>query len=224
MKNILIFGASGLHGVGGERGGWADRLKAALHKDMYGAGGAGEFCEVYELGIPGTTLSDMLARFEAEVRARVHQPDPDQTYIIFSCGANDAKAVDQIDNHPISAEDFAANVHAFIHLAKDYSNHIVGVGIVPVDESKTSPKESPVSGRLSYFSNQRLKQFEDAFAQVCGAEQVQFVPLFDSVPADWAQTHLWRDGLHPNDHGHDWIHEKVEPVLRTMLGTDSGAA
>lgn len=218
MKNILIFGASGLHGVGGARGGWADRLKTGLHNEMYGNDGAGEFCEVYELGIPGTMLSDTLARFEAEVRARVRKLDPDQTYIIFSCGTNDAKAVDQIDNHPISPDDFAANVHALIHLTKEYSNHILGVGIVPVDESKTLPKESAVSGRLSFFSNQRLKQFEEALGRVCEAEQVQFVPLFDGVPADWTQTHLWRDGLHPNDQGHDWIYERVEPSLRAMLG------
>ncbi len=217
MKNILIFGASGLHGVGGSQGGWADRLKLALHKDMYGPNGRGEIAEVYELGIPGETLSEMLARFEAEVRARVRTADPDQTYIIFSCGANDAKAVDEIDNHLTSPEDFAANVHAFIHLAKDYSSNILGVGIVPVDESKTLPKESPFSGRMSYFSNQRLKQFEDALGNTCQAEGVQFVPLFESAGPDWVQTCSWQDGLHPNDKGQEWIFTQVDPHIRSML-------
>lgn len=218
MKNILIFGSSIVHGVGGENSGWADKLKASLHKEMYGNGGAGETCEVYELGVPGTMLSDLLARFEAEVQARVHKLDPDQTYILFSAGTNDSKAVDQIDNHLSSPEDFAANVHSFIHLAKQYSRHIIGVGILPVDQAKTSPKQNPITGGLSYFSNERLMQFEAAFKATCEAEGAQFISLFGAVPADWTQAYLWQDGVHPNVRGHEWIFSQIEPVVRAAVG------
>jgi lysophospholipase L1-like esterase len=181
---------------------------------MYGPGGQGEACQVYELGVPGTTLADILERFEPEVKARLGRSAPEDTYIILSAGSNDSKAVDAIDNYPFSPEDFAASVHSFIHLAKDYSRHIIGVGLTPVDEAKTSPKQNPLTGGQSFFTNTRLQQFEAAFQQTCEAEGAQFIPLFANVPADWTAGYLFTDGIHPNQQGHDWIFSQVSTALR----------
>src|SRR5882724_10800098 len=96
MKNIFIFGASGVHGVGSGRGGWADKLKVAFHADMYEPGGKGEQCEVYELGVPGNTIADLVGRLETDLHARLTKNVPEDTYIVFSAGTNDSKAI----NHP----------------------------------------------------------------------------------------------------------------------------
>lgn len=219
MKKILIFGASSVHGVGGEHGGWADRIKTGLHTTMYGLGGRGELCEVYELGIPGNTMPQILDRFLAEAMPRIRGCNPDDVVILFSAGVNDSKAVDAADNHVSTPDDFAASVHAFVHLAKEYSDHIIGVGLWPVDESKTLPKESAIRpGSVSYFSNDRLRTFSEAFAATCEKEGIGFVSLFDQVPDDWRATHLFADGLHPNDRGHEWIRSQVEPQIHSVLG------
>jgi lysophospholipase L1-like esterase len=218
MKHILIFGASATHGVGGEHGGWADKLKAALHSDMFGSDPVGEKYAVYELGVPGETLQDVLGRLDVELKPRIRDSRQHSVYIVFSGGMNDAKAVDAVDNHPLSPDDFAATVHSFIHLAKDYSAYIIGVGVTPVDESKTNPKANPFTGGASFFKNERVKSFEDAFRRTCESEGVYFVPTFAQVPEDWQQNYLFADGLHPNDAGHQWICSQVEPRLRELLG------
>lgn len=218
MKNVFIFGDSIAHGVGSERGGWADKLKVALHADMYGTDGAGEVCQIYELGVPGATMADLVGRFETDVHARLMKNVPEETYVIFSAGTNDSKAAGGPQKYDFTADDFAASAHAFIDLAKDYAAHIIGVGLTPVDESLTNPRKSPLSGKLSYFSNQRLKAFEQALRRTCDSQGVQFVPLFDQVPPDWGLTYLAKDGLHPNNQGHLWIRSKVEPVLRSVMG------
>ena len=217
MKHIFIFGASITHGVGAEQG-WADLLKSRFHHAMFGPNGQGEVCTVYELGIPGTGMPQLLDRFEQEIRSRQSTLDPAQTYIVFSAGTNDSKAIDAIDNHLLSAQDFAANVQAFLHLAKTLSHHLIGVGITPVDEAKTMPHEQPLSGKRSYFTNNRLQQFEETLAQTCAVEDVDFIPLFSSVPDDWSTRYVAADGIHPNSAGHAWICDQVEPTVRSAVG------
>jgi lysophospholipase L1-like esterase len=217
MKQILIFGASIVHGLGGPNGGWADKLKATLHKEMFGDSGRGEVNEVYELGIPGQTMQDVLGRFESDIKPRIRDNNPENVYVIFSAGTNDSKAVDVIDNHVLSADDFAAGVHSFVHLVKEYSAHLLAVGLTPVDESKTSPKTNPINGKDSYFSNVRIKAFEETLQRTCDAEGVTCVPLFGQVPPDWQQHFVWQDGVHPNDAGHIWIHDMVQPELRALM-------
>jgi lysophospholipase L1-like esterase len=211
MKHILIFGASNVHGVGGQHGGWADGIKTSLYAEMFGPEGERVY-EVYELGIPGTALQDIQTRFETELQARVREGSPDDAYVVFSAGTNDSVAVGDSANHVRTPEDFAASVHSFIHLARDYASHILGVGVTPVDETKTSPRKD------AYYYNERLKVFEEAFQNICDAEGVPFVPLFSQAPADWVQHYSYRDGLHPNDAGYEWIQSQVEPKLREMLG------
>jgi lysophospholipase L1-like esterase len=214
MKYILIFGASIVHGVGGEQGGWADKIKRSFHKQMYGPDGERKYT-VYELGVPGTSLEDIQSRFESELKARVKDGSPNDIYIVFSAGTNDSTAVDEPDRYKRTPEDFAADVHSFIHLAKDYSAHLLGVGVTPVDEAKTSPRNTV------YYSNQRLKMFEDALQGACAAEGAAFVPLIGIAPGDWKQRFSYSDGLHPNDAGHEWIRNQVEPVLRQLIQQDS---
>ncbi|MET1033597.1 MAG: GDSL-type esterase/lipase family protein [Candidatus Saccharimonadales bacterium] len=218
MKTILIFGDSETYGVGGEHGSWADKIKTAFHADMYGQKmTTGAHCDVYELGIPGETMTNILDRFVAETTSRIRGANPQDVMIVFSAGTNDSKAVEAADNHLFTPDDFAASVHAFIHLAKEYAAHIVGVGLFPVDESKTNPFPSATRSG-TYFSNARLSIFDEAFQRTCENEGVYFVPLFNAVPQDWAQNNLSIDGLHPNDRGHEWIRAQIEPELRKITG------
>lgn len=216
MKNILIFGASIVHGVGGESGGWADKIKRSFHQEMYGAVKKAGECDIYELGISGGTLSDLLARFSTELTARIGSARPDEVCIVFSAGTNDSKRHRDSSQHLYSPDDFAASAHAFIHLAKEYSATIMGVGITPVDEEKLNAGQA--SGQPYIFSNDRIRIFEEALRRTCDQEGVVFVPLFDSVPVDWLQTNVFEDGLHPNDRGHEWIQSQVEPELRALVG------
>lgn len=218
MKYILIFGGSIAHGVGGELGGWADKIKQSLHGEMYGPSGAGEVCQVYELGIPGSTMRDILARFETEVNARVPHAAIDDTLIIFTAGVNDSKAKDSPQNYLFTPEEFAATTASFLRLAQSRARHVLGVGITPVDETKVYPKQNPLTGSTSYFKNSRLKTFEAALIHACKAAKVGFLPLFTKVPKIWDKDFLASDGIHPNDAGHRWMAAQIESKVREFIG------
>lgn len=214
---MLIFGASGTHGVGGEHGGWADKIKLWLHEEMFGPNGKGQQCIVYELGIVGDTTRDVVGRFEVETLARIAEKDPKNTYVIFSAGANDSKATNNPTNYLHTADEYGDNVYAFIQQAKKFANHILCVGLLPIDQSKVYPKHNPLTGGKSYFDNQRMHQFEEVLVRTCQPEKVPCVSLFGTVPARWVEDCVGADGMHPNDAGHQWVFEQVKPRLEAML-------
>ncbi|MGH7157966.1 MAG: SGNH/GDSL hydrolase family protein [Candidatus Saccharimonadales bacterium] len=216
MKTVLIFGASVTHGVGGPDGGWADKLKQWLHQKMYGQDGAGEQCTVYELGVPGNTVRDIVSRFEIETLARLPSKDPEETLIILAAGANDTKAQGKPGNFMFTPDEFATNVQAFIRLAKTHAAHVLCVGTLPVDQAKTQPKRNPPTGGSSYFFNQRLRDFEQELAGVCKKEKVHCLPLFEKTPHDWTKNFVSSDGLHPNDAGHEWIFKQVKRTVQRI--------
>lgn len=213
MKTILIFGASTAHGVGGEHGGWANRVKAD-----YTNPNASEWCMVYELGIPGNTARDVADRFEAETLARLPKKDPKQTFILFSAGTNDSRAIDEPNKYIHTPDEYATNVQAFIQLSRQHAEHTLCIGLTPVDQPKTNPKLNPLTGSSSYFTNSRIKRFEEVLFEVCEREGVLCVPLFDSVPEDWTEQYLFTDGMHPNAKGYDWIYSKVKTHIDKIMG------
>ncbi|HSW66725.1 MAG TPA: GDSL-type esterase/lipase family protein [Bacillota bacterium] len=220
MKNILIFGASIVHGVGGARGGWVDKLKASLHRDMYGEDAAGEICELYELGIPGATVADVLRHLDAEAAARLERPGctPEESYIVILCGHNDSKAINEPGNFATSTEDFEHNAGKLLDSAQKHAKHVIVAGLSPVDEHKVSPKINPFNGSKSYFTNDRLAQFEAIWKKVCDPRKITFVPIHAAAPEDWASRYMFTDGVHPDDKGHEWLRTQIEPVLRKELG------
>jgi lysophospholipase L1-like esterase len=219
MKNVFLFGASIVHGLGGPQGGWADKIKLSLHRDLYGEDASGEQCQVYELGVPNATTTDLLARFEPELQARLGKKhSPEQTVIVLQSGSNDAKAVGSPDAYVTTPEAFEQTAQAVLAVAQKYAAHVIVLGLPPADERKLRPKHNPITGADSYFSNARIKQFEDVWQNACKAQSVTFIPLHDTVPEAWTDRYLFTDGIHPNDQGHQWIANQVEPKLREMLG------
>ncbi len=217
MKHILIFGASGSHGTGGEHGGWSDKLKQYVHEQMYGPKGNGELCNIYELGIPGNSSADVLARMESEIKARmVFDAKPSEVCIILAVGGNDSRASETPDNFMNTPEGYAQNFGKLVQVARRYAEQVVCLGHTPVDEAKTNPKRSP-SGSLAYFTNERMQTFEAVIRSVAQTPGVTFLPLFKEVPEDWQTRCLYADGLHPNDAGHQWIFERLRSSVDTVL-------
>lgn len=194
-------------------------VKLWLHKQMFAPNGKGQVCVVYELGIPGDTVRDVLGRFEVEILARVPKnPDPNDVLVIFAAGTNDSRANEQPDNFFSTPDEFATNIQSFIRLAKSHAGQVLCIGLVPVNQDQTNPKQNPFTGGTSYFINQRIRQFEDAMVQACQREQATCLPLFDLAPKDWLENYLFLDGMHPNDAGHQWIFEQVKSIINERLG------
>ncbi|MBU1198963.1 MAG: hypothetical protein KKF46_08495 [Nanoarchaeota archaeon] len=201
MHGILTFGDSIVFGRGEKPGtGWVGRLKNYFEEqDFYHA--------VYNMGIPGDTTSDLLARFEIESKSRIHYFHTGDKYIImFGIGTNDARCINNPENHQTEPDKFRKNIISLISKAKKHTKNIVFIGLLPVDESITNPYED------TYFTNKLQKQYNDIIKECCKQENIEFIDLFD----DWINIDykvLLDDGLHPNSEGYEKMYEQIKEFL-----------
>ena len=213
MAKVLIFGASFSYGVGGEEGGWADLLKKKVHQLMYGPNGIGEKHEVYNFSKPGgmSTFTLETASFLIEKFA-----SGQKKIAIVSTGLNDSRAKEKPDNFVSNIEEFEQSIKMLLMDLKPKVDELICFGYLPVDETKTSPKHNPLTGSLTYFSNQRIYEFNQVFKKICQEEGIKFLEL-EIQSKKWIDECLWEDGLHPNKLGHQLIFEKLWPEVEKLL-------
>lgn len=101
-------GASTVHGVGGPNGGWADMLKLALHKQMYGGANSNEAHEMFIFAKSGVTTDFIMNG--CEQRIEDYRRDGRKTVVILSIGLNNAKAVGDPDNYVSTPEEYAVQM------------------------------------------------------------------------------------------------------------------
>lgn len=212
-SQIFILGASIVYGVGGESGGWADRVKRCLHERMYGPDGIGEQYEVYIFAKPGATIEFVEETCQAQIAA--FKREAANTVAVVSVGLNDTKAEGEPDNYVSSIVEYRFAMASLLKRLRSNVDSVIAVGYTPVDETKTTPFSSPISNGPLYFSNDRISKFNDAFQQVCEAQEVPFIDMVVDLE-EWQREHLSRDGLHPNDRGHEAIFHRVMPVIASI--------
>ncbi len=211
MAQIIGFGASMMEGVGGANGGWLDLIKLDLHRQMYGGTELKEKHHVYNLGIAGHTSAQTFARMKSELEVR-GWPEREYIFLFNPSINNDSKGVGSPDNILITAEESADNVEKAVKLLRQYSTKIILLSSnLPIDEL-THPKGT------SYFKSERVRAYNDVLAQRCAELKVPYINLIElSDSVDWENTMMAKDGLHPNDAGHEWIAEQIKPVLYELL-------
>ncbi|MDP2641526.1 MAG: GDSL-type esterase/lipase family protein [Candidatus Yanofskybacteria bacterium] len=195
--NILIFGDSIAWGAyDPEQGGWATRLRnyfEAQDKDI----------DVYNLGVSGNTIADLLSRIEVEAKAR------EPNLIIFAIGINDAQFIHSTNGLRVSLDEFQQNLAKLLSLANNFTEKIVFVGLTAVDESKTTP--CPWKPDKSYF-NENIKRLDNAIEKFCESNKLKFISM-DSVVGNDDLI----DGLHPNTKGHAKIFNRMRSEVESIL-------
>lgn len=216
MAQIICLGASSLYGVGGTQGGWPDYLKRALHREQFSPGGAGEVNEVFNLGKAGITLEfvrDNLAKI-VELYGRPEMP----LILAFTGGANNARARQAPDNFVSTPDEFRLLITTLLSVAKQFTDKVLITEATPVNEAILNPKKNPWNNTVDYFYNDRIEQFSGIISEAAAAEHVLSVPLFAvAQKANWADSYLYTDGLHPNDAGHEFIYNQVRPKMEQWL-------
>lgn len=205
---VLIFGDSITQGMWDSRGGWANRLVTDYFSEQM------KDLEVdvpvlFNLGISADTTIELLARFEQETTARLR----DGMAFVFAIGTNDARVDGQ---KPFSApEQYAANIRVLIDKAKKFTSadKILFVGLQPSDETRTAP----CSWRDTSYFTQRLWQFDALLEETCGQLGISFVPIYEAFQKRQSEQNILIDGLHPDDVGHELIHDLVAPKLKELL-------
>jgi lysophospholipase L1-like esterase len=204
-----VFGDSITYGAWDREGGWTTRLKVALAKKIVRK----EQTEsdysmsiIYELGVSGDSTSELLERFEKELRARTALLEEEEVLVIFQIGINDAGELNKYQRAKIANKKrFEANINKLIAKSKSIADYTVFLGLTPVDEKKTNLIYS--TGEHS-FLNKNIRTYDRMISRACKKEGVIYIDLYSEfVKRGYAR--LLFDGLHPNSAGHEKIFKTV---------------
>jgi lysophospholipase L1-like esterase len=207
---VLVFGASITQGFYDTQGGWVGRLWSHYTKQLMDGG---PDITIFNLGISGDGSEQMLKRFKNEAEARRFPAE--EFAFIFSIGTNNSWT--RATGEPVSTpEKYSENIAELIRQAREYSNKLMFVGIAPCDESRARPV--PWNKDI-FFTNERLMIFDESLKKICEKENIKYIPIFDALKRKLEKEDIYKDGLHPNDAGHQLISELVRPALDQLLNT-----
>ena len=195
---MIFVGDSYVAGVGDPAGqGWVGRVVA-------GAFAAGIPVTAYNLGVRRDTSADVLARWQAEARARV-VPDAD-CRVVFSFGANAATVE---NGAPRGAPaDSVANLSQVLDEAAQLGLPALIVGPPPANDVEQHARIGELSAR---------------FARAAADHAVPYVETFAALrdSATWAQEAQAADGAHPAAGGYALLADLVLEPWLSWLSSDS---
>jgi lysophospholipase L1-like esterase len=213
MIQVFFVGSSSIYGVGGESGGYADIVKQKLHNRMYGRSGVGEKYEVYNFGKSGATIDFVQKTYPWQLK---HYGRGGKIITIVNVGGNNAKAENEPDNFVSTMDEYTKQMIQLLDMLNEKSTHVIAVGSGYYDESKTNPKQNPLTGGKSYFTNKRSKRFQRRFKRLCRERKIPFIDV-GVGQQEWKEKYLYSDGLHANRDGHEMLANKIMEKLKKLL-------
>lgn len=205
--NLLIFGSSITWGAWDEQGGWAQRLKHDCDIKAIQSG-FDNYTAVYCLGVSGDKTTDLLERFDTEVKARINEEE--KTLILIEIGINDSQYLLEEKQHRVSQEQYGQNLASLIEKSKKYRADLIFIGLTPVD-SRVDP--TPWTPDKSYKLD-FVKQYEEVLKKVSTENNIPFIEIMSKFPPE-QYTNLLTDGLHPSTDGHKIIYDEVKKYLNS---------
>jgi lysophospholipase L1-like esterase len=196
MAHILVFGDSITYGAWDKEGGWVQRLREFL--DEKRISNPDVYYLTYNLGISGETTEGFLKRLEFETKQRLWEKE--EIIFIFQIGGNDAAFLHEENRLWVPLEKYKENLKRSLEIAKKFSSKIIFLGLLPVDETRTTPLSwNPISHKNEY-----AKKFNDTLRSFCKENNIYFIEIFEElIKTDYPK--LLEDGLHPNSEGHKKI-------------------
>lgn len=192
MSRVCVFGDSISWGSWDPAGGgWVGRLREAGCNRLDPSDlDYVEYVAVYNCGISGNKLADVLVRFDVETRAR------EADAVVIAIGINDVPRSNYFGTTP---EDFTRGYVDLIAQARTHVNDIVLVTPTNVDESRHQHD----------YRNADISRLVDAVEKCASEAGLPVVNVFGLMtPED-----LDPDGIHPGPGGHDKLFRHIGPVV-----------
>lgn len=201
MERVLIFGDSITWGaVDKESSGWVNLIRKDFYQDP------DTNPSVYNLGVSGDTTNGLLKRFRIECEARLVDG---KLGIVFAIGINDSRYTNTKDNPEVSLEKFSTNLEQLVKMAQEFTDKIAFVGLIDVDESKTTP----IPWRTTkYYTSENAHKYDSAIKSICERHKLPFVNMLGIIPKE-----RMPDGLHPDAEGHKVAAEKIKEELKDFF-------
>jgi len=193
MKKIGVWGDSiTWGGYDRETGGWVTRLRRFCDGnyefgDIYDGGPS-----VYNVGIWGDKVADVLKRFDVEHAAR----NPEM--VILAVGMNDSSHQGHPKGTPL--DEFEKNYRALIAKAKSKAQKLVLVGLTNVIDKHP---------RNRGYKNDTILPYAQVIEKIAHEHGVIVVNLFGMM----TEEDVSLDGVHPLASGHKKIYQKVKEVI-----------
>ncbi len=198
-KSIITIGDSITEGSDDPvNGGWAGNLIKWYESLAQGN-------KVINLGIGGNTTDDILQRIEKDCSP--YNPD----IIIVAIGVNDSRYVSpDNDTGTVPLKKFSRNLRKILQIAGKISETVVSVGMVPVDESRTTP-----IAEINYYTKKSQYKYDRVINEIVKELNIPYIDLFNKWLAMGKEKYapLLSDGLHPDTAGHMLMFEQVKEFL-----------
>jgi lysophospholipase L1-like esterase len=164
---------------------------------------------VYNLGIGGDGVREMLARGPGECRAR--RPD----LIILSLGLNDTRRIGERDAPQQNSFETIRETLARLIAELRNIEPLAVLSAVPIDEYRTSS-----FWEKWYFRMDDAVTMAALVADVCRSTETPYLPLFEAWSGRTDLAALLGQGLHLNSFGYELLFQEVSPFLQRLLPQD----
>ena len=202
---IIVCGDSIAYGKRDPQWGRVARLRQRVDH-TYNLGEICQNAQVYNLSIPGETVLRMQKRFHTELDMRVVDPHTDtKICVIFALGINDSCSAPWIQEKQTPIDEFRQAMETMIISCRDTGHDVIVLWLTPVDEKK----------KLPLWSNQQIGLYDSILVEVAKNCDVTYIPLFEQFQAVGLVGNM-RDGLHPNEQGHQKIFEVIKESLQIL--------
>jgi len=206
---IIVFGDSITQGMWDRNGGWVALLQQYYIAKEISNGFADSQPIIFNLGISGETAAGVVKRLNLETEARRWLDDP--LVLVIAVGQNDS-AVSR-GEEASTPELFKGELEQIISAALPFTQHVIFVGLTPVDETRTDPVDW---GQYSYL-NERIALFDSQIHDLASEKELVSIKLFDALAHRQAEGNILADGLHPDSDGHRIIADLVSAEIEKLL-------
>jgi lysophospholipase L1-like esterase len=197
----VVMGDSLVYGFGDPiGGGWVERLRR-----QWLTPGQDHFV-LYNLGVRGDGVRQVELRLEDEFRTRGEVRNRVPDLLLLSVGVNDSPRLGRADGRNFLAIDaFKIELEQLLDQATRLCP-VLFIGTIPVDEA-----QMPFLNCL-YYNHTDQYRYKEVTRLACAVRGIPYLDLFDrwvERGADWWQSRLSEDGLHPNSAGYEAILQDV---------------
>ena len=214
---LVALGDSLVYGYGDrEGGGWVERLRRQWM--------AADSHVLYNLGVRGDRVEQVLQRLEGEFRRRGELRDRQPDGLILSVGGNDSARLGHWRGRNFTEfARFEDRLAELLDLARTLGP-VWFVGMTPADEA-----QMPFADCL-YYTRADRERYNRATAAACQERGIPFLDiaaLWERRGELWWQARLSADGLHPNEAGYrallqdaiEW--DAFAPLMQPVLQLQS---
>jgi len=163
---------------------------------------------VYNFSVSSTDTRGVLKGLRPNIEwiKNIAWCEKDNSLIIFAVWTNDARYEWAWWPLWVPEKEFKSNLKKMIEVASEYSNRILFVWALPVDEAYCMP----VSRCDEYYENEKLKLYDTFTKNISQVLWKEYLDVWNCIELSDLD-----DGIHPNTQWHRKVYKKIYEYLQS---------